>query len=124
MTINDICLSKDVISKLVKAKFKDPLKSYSVFKYVKKINQELEFFTNEVNKLKEKYYNEDDNSKINSEKENDFIIEANKLLMIKIEKPPELNINIDDVLSAEFPEDKSTWLNASDYGILTDLLKE
>ena len=54
MTLNNIYFSKDVLSKLIGIRFKDPSKSYSVFKYVQRINQELEFFSREIEKLREK----------------------------------------------------------------------
>ena len=123
MTLNNIYFSKDVLSKLIGIRFKDPSKSYSVFKYVQRINQELEFFSREIEKLREKYSNKE-NGSIDPQYEKKFIEESNKLLQIPIEKPPDLNITIDDILSAEFPDDKRTWLTASDYGILMDILKE
>lgn len=122
MTFKEVYVLKDLLLKLSRAKFKDPKKSYSVFKFFKKINEELYFLTEEIEKIKSKYldskdYKEEDAKTL-------FVEETNKLLLLPIEKPPDLSITIEDVLEAEFPDDKSTWLNASDYGLLTDLLKE
>lgn len=121
MTLKEIYISHGILSKLSKARFKDPKKSYSLFNYIKKINSELLFLSTEIDKLKEKYLNNDSKD---SECEKQFIDEANKLLQIKIEKPPDLKITLDDILEAEFPDDKSSWLTASDYGVLTDIIKD
>lgn len=57
MTFYEIALAKESLFKLSKMNLEDFNKSWRIFRLVKSVNESIEFFTNEVCKIGEKYGN-------------------------------------------------------------------
>lgn len=114
MLLRDISYSKNVFEKLLSIRLKNPSKSYSLYKYIKKINEYVDFFLEELEKIKNKYNIKNEIGSNDLE----YLKEVSALLDIELSDLPNLDITIDDVLEADFGDNPENWLTPDDYNKL------
>lgn len=120
MLLRDIIYIQNFLQKIYRIKFKDATKAFSLYKYIKRINEYVNFFILELEKLKSKYNITDENNIDNL----DYIKEAENLLNMELSDLPNLDIIVDDILESDFGDNPENWLTPDDYNKLFLIIKE